>query len=315
MKTISIGKFRGLQRCSSSRGTFTCLALDHRQNLRKANPSFSDNERLCEFKIEVVRNLAPLGTAVLLDPEVSVGQSISEQVLPGDRGLVVALEGTGYTGESTARKVSIIPGWSVEKAKRMGADMVKLLVYYHPESETTQEIEDVVKQVAEECLIHDISLMIEPLSYTIISEKLSSAEKKYVVVETARHLSKISGVDVLKTEFPLDTNDLNLERMRSACRELNQAADVPWIVLSAAVGFETYLQQVDIACQEGASGTAVGRAVWKEAILMTDAERKRFLETTGRERLARVNALCFAAGRPFTEHYRAEAPFDWYMNY
>jgi tagatose 1,6-diphosphate aldolase len=39
MKPLSIGKFRGLQQISSPRGTFTALALDHRQNLRKAlNP-------------------------------------------------------------------------------------------------------------------------------------------------------------------------------------------------------------------------------------------------------------------------------------
>ena len=35
----TIGKLRGLQQCTSPRGTFTCLALDHRQNLRKANPA------------------------------------------------------------------------------------------------------------------------------------------------------------------------------------------------------------------------------------------------------------------------------------
>ena len=40
MKPISIGKLRGLQQISSARGTFTALALDHRQNLRKANPAF-----------------------------------------------------------------------------------------------------------------------------------------------------------------------------------------------------------------------------------------------------------------------------------
>ena len=36
MTPISIGKFRGLQQCTSRQGTFTCLALDHRQNLRRA---------------------------------------------------------------------------------------------------------------------------------------------------------------------------------------------------------------------------------------------------------------------------------------
>ena len=43
MKTLSVGKLRGLQQCTSPRGTFTCLALDHRQNLRKANPAYLED--------------------------------------------------------------------------------------------------------------------------------------------------------------------------------------------------------------------------------------------------------------------------------
>lgn len=35
---LSFGKYRGLQQCASPRSAFTLLALDHRQNLRKANP-------------------------------------------------------------------------------------------------------------------------------------------------------------------------------------------------------------------------------------------------------------------------------------
>jgi tagatose 1,6-diphosphate aldolase len=46
MRPISIGKLRGLQQISSQRGTFTALALDHRQNLRKANPAFINDIEL-----------------------------------------------------------------------------------------------------------------------------------------------------------------------------------------------------------------------------------------------------------------------------
>ena len=116
MKYISIGKFRGLQQISSKRGTFTALALDHRQNLRKANPAFMNDAELSRFKLDVTRVLAPQATAVLLDPEVSAAQAISTRSIPNNVGLVVAVESTGYTGEATARHAQIIPGWSVEKA-------------------------------------------------------------------------------------------------------------------------------------------------------------------------------------------------------
>ena len=144
MKKISIGKFRALQQCTSSKGTFTCLALDHRQNLRKSNPVFQSGVELSGFKLAITNALAPHATAVLLDPEFSAAQAIANGVLPGDKGLIVAVESTGYGGTVFARQTQIIPGWNIEKAKRMGASMVKLLVYYHPDSTTAKEIEDLV---------------------------------------------------------------------------------------------------------------------------------------------------------------------------
>ena len=133
MKSLTIGKLRGLQQSTSPQATFTCLALDHRQNLRKANPAFVKDAELSQFKLDVVAELAPDSTAVLLDPEVSAAQAIAAGKLPGNKGLVVAVESTGYAGDAAARRAQIIPGWSVEKAKRMGASMIKLLVYYHPD--------------------------------------------------------------------------------------------------------------------------------------------------------------------------------------
>src|SRR5512132_1691353 len=108
MKLISIGKLRGLQQISSQRGTITALALDHRQNLRKANSAFVNDEELSRFKLTVVSALASEATAMLLDPEVSAAQAIAQYAIPKDVGLVVALESTGYTGEATARHAQII---------------------------------------------------------------------------------------------------------------------------------------------------------------------------------------------------------------
>src|SRR5258706_14824738 len=218
MKPISIGKLRGLQQISSKRGTFTALALDHRQNLRKANPVFASDAELARFKLDVTYELAPRATAVLLDPEVSAAQAIAERALPHDVGLVVAVESTGYTGDATARHAQIIPGWNVEKAKRMGASAIKLLVYYHPDSPTAKEIEDFTSNIAEECKKHDLVLMLEPLSYSLDeNKKLSSDEKRYVVIETAKCLTPLN-IDILKAEFPLDITRSEERRVGKECR-------------------------------------------------------------------------------------------------
>jgi tagatose-1,6-bisphosphate aldolase len=313
---LTIGKLRGLQQCTSPRGTFTCLALDHRQNLRRANPAFNADAELSRFKLEVTAGLADLATAVLLDPEVSAAQAVAAGALPGDTGLVVAVESTGYGGSPTARQSQILPGWSVEKAKRMGAAMIKLLVYYHPDSPTAAEIEAFVRQVAAECTRLDLGLMLEPLSYALEAEKkLTSAEKFHVVCETARRLV-VPGVEVLKAEFPLDTaEDREESKWAEACAAISAASPAPWIVLSAAVDFETYLRQVEIACRAGASGCAVGRAVWQEAVQLDGQARLDFLRTTGRERLGRLAEVCRQRGRPVTDFYSTTVPFDWYQTY
>ena len=323
MKPISIGKLRGLQQISSKRGTITALALDHRQNLRKANPAFVKDEELSRFKLDVTKTLAERATAVLLDPEVSAAQAIAARSIPNHVGLVVAVESTGYTGDATARQAQIIPGWSVEKAKRMGASAIKLLVYYHPDSPTASEIESFTKKISADCAKHDLVLMLEPLSYSLDEKnKLSSEEKRYVVVETAKRLTPL-GADILKAEFPLDASttlstgvtETDQKVWAEACAEISAASIVPWILLSAAVDYEVFLKQVIIACNAGASGIAVGRAVWKEAVTMNGDERIKFLRTTARQRLSRLTSLCHALAKPYTDFYTADTPFDWYKSY
>jgi tagatose-1,6-bisphosphate aldolase len=321
MKPISIGKLRGLQQISSNRGTFTALALDHRQNLRKANPAFVNDAELSRFKVEVTTALAERATAVLLDPEVSAAQAVAQGAIPSSVGLVVAVESTGYTGDVTARHAQVIPGWSVEKAKRMGASAIKLLVYYHPDSATASEIEDFTAKIAEDCQRHDLALMLEPLSYSLDeSKKLTSDEKRYVVVETVKRLTPLN-VDILKAEFPLDVssslsaNDMDESKWMEACREISSLSITPWILLSAAVDYETFLRQVTVACNAGASGIAVGRAVWKEAVTLDGDQRIEFLRTTARVRMSRLTSLCDALAKPYTDFYQAEAPFDWYQTY
>jgi tagatose-1,6-bisphosphate aldolase len=286
--------------------------------MNPGNPDSVSNQELTGFKLEIAEALGEQASAVLLDPEYSAAQAIAAGIIPRNAGLVVALEATGYTGDPDARQSRILPGWSVEKAKRMGADMVKLLVYYHPEAPSAAEIEAFVQQVAADCAQFDLGLMLEPLSYALNGGKISSStEKRHVVVETARRLTPL-GVDLLKAEFPLSAASQDEPEWRAACAQVSAASAVPWILLSAAVDFETYLRQVMVACQAGASGVAVGRAVWQESIGMKSAARAGFLRRTALPRLTRLAALCAALGKPWTDFYpnlTHGIPGDWYSRY
>jgi tagatose-1,6-bisphosphate aldolase len=322
ISNLSIGKLRGLQQCATARGAFSVFALDHRNNLRRAlhpeAPDSTTTEEMSAFKQQVIANLAPAASAVLLDPQVGAAQCIAAGGLPGQVGLAVALEATGYTGDPAARQSKILPGWSVAKAKRMGANAIKLLVYYHPDSPTAPEIETLVQQVVDDCTAHDIALFLEPLSYSLDpnQKKVIGAERRRVVVETAQRLV-IPGVDVLKAEFPLDIIAEPDEReWSSACAELSAASACPWVLLSASVDHETYLRQVVIACQAGASGVAVGRAVWKEAVSSTGQDRIDFLQGPAYDRMVRITQVCNSLARPWTQFYPAPTvDADWYEQY
>ncbi len=322
MKTLSIGKIRGLQQCATERGALAVFALDHRNNLRRAlhpeAPEAATATELSAFKQQVIAALAPAATAVLLDPEMGGAQCISAGALPGCTGLVMAVEASGYTGQPVARRSGVLPGWSVAQAKRMGANAIKLLVYYHPDAPTAADIEALVRQMAADCAVSDIPLFLEPLSYSLTpgEKKLSRGERRRVVLETARRLV-IPGVDVLKAEFPLDIIAEPDERTwASACAELSHASPAPWVLLSASVDYATYLRQVTIACQNGASGVAVGRAVWKEAVSLQGGERERFLHDVACERMSRITALCEALARPWRDFYPTpDLDETWYRGY
>jgi len=114
---LTIGKLRGLGQCATRRGAFSVLALDHRHNLRQLlRPDAPDSVppgELVTFKQQVVGALAPAASAVLLDPEFGAAQCIASGALPGNVGLLVAVEATGYIGDPGARQSWVLPGWSI----------------------------------------------------------------------------------------------------------------------------------------------------------------------------------------------------------
>jgi tagatose-1,6-bisphosphate aldolase len=318
------GTRRGLDACASARGTFAMLALDHRQNLRRElrpdAPESATYDEMVAFKRAVVRALAPSATGTLLDPEVGAAQAISDGSLPGGAGLLVALEATGYEGPSTARVSRILPGWSMEQAKRMGASAAKLLVYYHPAAANAGQQERLVADVAAGCARLDLPLFVEPLGYDpATGGRLMGAARRACVVGTARRLTRL-GCTVLKAEFPYDAAVTDVSAWAEACAELDEATAVPWVLLSGGVDDATFERQVAVACRAGASGVLVGRSVWAPAATLAPADRDAWLAGEGRERLRALARLVDELGKPW--HARpnplgeAAAPGEgWYREY
>lgn len=302
----SLGTRRRLQQASSARGTFTVLAIDHRGPLRRRlakEPTVTETNVarcLADLKRDIVGELAPGSSAVLLDPEGGLEACVEAGALPGDRGLLVALD-TGSTGDPAKLETGLVPGWDVARIARSGASGLKLLVYYHPETPEAARVEALVREISAACAAAELPLYLEPLSYRPgdMARPLTSAERRVVVVETARRLVPL-GVHVLKAEFPVDPVETPDEGLwRDACAELSEASRVPWVLLSAGVGYEVFLRQARIAGEAGASGVIAGRALWNEAVTADAEARRTFLRGTGRERMARLRELCDAVARPW----------------
>lgn len=322
--TLRIGTVRGLDACASDTGRLSVLALDHRNNLRRMlgpdDPSAVTYEALVEAKRAVVRAIMQTASGILLDPELGAAQAITDGSLPSGAGLIVAVEASGYTGPSTARVSRLLPDWGVPQAKRMGADAIKLLLYYHPDAANASQQEQLLIEVAEACADVDLPLFLETLGFSIdeSTDKLTGEARRDVVVRTARRLTALGG-DILKCEFPYDPSVRERDRWQEACHELDESSAIPWVILSAGVDDATFEAQTEVACQAGASGVLVGRSVWGDGVLLPAAERDAWLATEGVARMQRLVDIVEREGRPWRERSplatQAEPGEGWYRDY
>jgi tagatose-1,6-bisphosphate aldolase len=304
-RSIPLGKWRRLQQTASRRGAFAVLAVDHRGPLRRrlARECASQelDRALAALKADIVRELAPFSSAVLLDPAGGLQACIPAGALPGATGLIVARD-TGSTGDPAVLKSSLVQEWDAARIVSAGAAGAKLLVYYHPDAPDAEEVEQLVAATARDCARHELPFFLEPLSYSprCPGEVLRSAERRRVVIESARRLVP-AGVDILKAEFPVDVSEEPDPAVwRDACYELSANCSVPWVLLSAGVTYEVFLRQATAACEAGASGVMAGRAVWKEAVTADADARRSTLREIARDRMARLRSLCDALALPFT---------------
>ena len=330
-KILSLGKLRGLQQISTIYGFFAMTAMDHRASMQRminaSSPESVGAETLTAYKRDLTASLAPVSSAVLLDPIYGAAQVVASGDLPRDVGLLVGVEATGYTDEGGARLTEFLGDWSVEKIKRMGASAAKILIYYHPDlPDIAERQRTVTGRFIENCQRNDLPALVEPVAYPAIEGDLDpevfAQRKPDMVARTARELTNL-GVDVLKAEFPtIPGFERDEEQMLEACQALDAASSAPWILLSGGVNFDDFATQVRIACHAGASGFLAGRAVWQEAMQIDSAlERRHWLESTAKERVCRLADIVGEFGQPWWKKW-ATTPQEltttnegWYAAY
>jgi tagatose 1,6-diphosphate aldolase len=103
-KVLSPGKLRGLRRISNSNGTLTMLALDQNSSViemaTKALKARGEDraptyEEIVDAKLDLMRNLAPAASGVLIDAYYGAWSAIASEATPPDVGLLVRVELSG----------------------------------------------------------------------------------------------------------------------------------------------------------------------------------------------------------------------------
>lgn len=320
------GKFEGLMHIANAKCQFTIVATDQRGSLRRMlrpdDPKSVTPEEMKEAKLALIKNLVGKesegrASGVLIDPEYCYERRFIEACnIRADVGVLMSVEASGYGGQGEfAPKVQIFWGLDVEDAVRRikgrGAAAVKMLVYYRPDSPTRDYQESMIKAVGEACMKYDIPFLLEPMSHSLEGGPHKKKEpekfaeiKPEIVIETAKELTKPEYcVDVLKAEFPVTlkyAEDLGQDPLE-ACRELNEASQVPWVLLSAGVDFEEFREQLKYAVEAGASGFLCGRAIWKEFVKAPN--REEFLSTVGVKRLNEIVDIVEEKAKPWYKKY------------
>jgi tagatose 1,6-diphosphate aldolase len=307
------GKIRRLQTAASAEGVFLILAIDHRGVLLKMMDREGHGqvpaERVTKLKLDVVRRIGPLATAVILDPEYSALQAIACGALSGNVGLLIPLDSNhGPTGSAAANGQR--PAWTVKQARTIGASGVKLYLSYHPEAgDRTLAQEELVREIVRQCAEEAIPLFLEPVASSIDPDAPTDSprfanDRRRIVVKIVERLGAL-GPDVLKLQFPADARHEPSEAVwRAACAEINDAARVPWTLLSAGDPFDRFKTQLQIACEAGCSGFMAGRAVWSEVATTAECDRESILETTILPRMEELNRIA----RRYAHHWQEKSP-------
>jgi tagatose-1,6-bisphosphate aldolase len=243
---------------------------------------------------------------------------------PARTAFLSAIEKQGYLGDPNGRQTTLLEGWSIEKAKMLGASGVKVLLFYHPQAgEATEKQEQFVSGLLAECSRFDIPMLLEPILYSPdprVNKDCAAfaAERPGIMVETVRRLGALKP-DVLKLEDPVDCRYEQDETVwYAACAQLNEACPVPWTLLSGGDPFEMFQKQVMVACQNGSSGFLVGRALWREAVHLQGNERNAFLLGEATRRWQTLSMIAETYAHPWFERYGAaniNINEHWYKDY
>ncbi|HMN85740.1 MAG TPA: tagatose 1,6-diphosphate aldolase [Bauldia sp.] len=314
---LTPGKRWGTRRVADAGGLFKMIAIDQRAVMtgpiaEKLGAGKSPFEDAVRIKSIITGHLAPHSTAMLLDPIYGYEKPIA--VMPPDRGLMLAYEHAPVEHTPGGRKSIPIPGWSVPQIRRIGADAVKVLVWYRADAsdDVRAHQEAFVEAAGKACAENDITLLLEPLVYPLPGEDPATLvpRRRQMVLDSIRPFCDPKfGVDIFKVEPPApifsvpDPNGPEAAAIQEGYDALAAMLPRPWVMLSAAAGPADFRRSLEYAYRAGASGYLAGRAIWADAFDRFpdyDALEKGVIDSIAY--VKEINALTDRMATPWTKH-------------
>jgi sulfofructosephosphate aldolase len=267
-------------------GAFAMLAVDQRESMRAMMAERQDgpvaDQQLTAFKLEAMRVLTPLASAVLIDREFGWRQAVAAKVVAPSCRMIAAADRFFASEDEIVSRVAIDEDVDPTAVKADGAVALKLLVPWRPDEPASERISLVDAFVAR-CRAAGLLSVVEP-----VSRKRRDGEPCDLhagIIAAARELGG-RGADLYKAEVPRHGTG-GEKAVRDECAELTSLIQSPWVVLSSGLSPDDFPTAVGWACKEGASGFLAGRGVWRNAVGSPDAQ-KALVE----DALPRLQRLC-----------------------
>lgn len=311
---ISQEKLENLKQLVNEDGAIAALAIDQRGSMEKmmgkANPDLNNVEGIGAYKELVSKELTPYASSILLDP-IYGEKGIAAKA--DNVGLILSYEQTGYDEYDEGRLPRLIDFMSVLRAKEMGANAIKTLLYYDcDDDEKTNDIKRAwVERVGYECEGLGLPHFLEIITYDrnmdsekgeeyakVRPNKVNTAMKEFsdprykvdvLKVETPTNMNFVEGIG---KENPVYTRDEAIKYFK----EQSESTNLPFIFLSGGVSAEIFQETLRLAKEADSNfnGVLCGRATWKDSVDIfgkDQDEAKKWLESTGKENIEKLNEV------------------------
>lgn len=311
---VSQEKYGNLKKLANEDGAIAALAIDQRGSMEKmmaaANPDLNNVEGIGRFKELVSAELTKYASSILLDPIYGMD---GVEARDANAGLIISYEQTGYDEYEEGRLPKLIDFVSGLRIKEMGANAVKVLLYYDVDED--QRINDIkkawVERVGYECQALGLPYFLEILNYDCKIDNGKGAEYSKVRPRKVIESMKVFDhprylVDILKVETPVNMNFVegygdgeilhSREEALKYFKDQSEATNIPFIFLSGGVSARLFQETLSLAKEAGSTfnGVLCGRATWRGAVDMfgkSEEEAKAWLQNEGKENIISLNQV------------------------